>query len=217
MLGFYAITWPGFYGRHIAVTGVQLVSKEEILAKAAVPTQKNLWLQNMRAVALRLESIPYVKKVAIHRSLPANLWINVTERAPSAVVAGAAGTALIDADGRVLETTGPFPFDLPRLYIRSTEHFIAGHFIRDRRIARMQKDYDVLASDKLAVHAIHLDVHGELSAQLQNGILLKLGEDGDLSGKAALVQPILHQIEGKIERVTALDLRAPKTPVVLYK
>ncbi|MBV8148438.1 MAG: hypothetical protein JO092_05045, partial [Candidatus Eremiobacteraeota bacterium] len=43
------------------------------------------------------------------------------------------------------------------------------------------------------------------------------GDDADLTKKAALVNPILAQVDRGRRRISALDLRAPGTPVVVYK
>ncbi len=214
---YYAVTWRGFHARLITIRGTQVVSEQDVLKEAAINEHKNLWLQNMGAAAQRIESIPYIKVAALHRNLPADLYIDVTERIPNAVFVADAGTALVDADGRVLETDGLYPADLPRIRIRLTEPLIPGRFLRDSRVARAQRDYDVLLKNNVLVHALQFNKRTELTVQLVSGVQVELGQDADLAAKAALVQPILHQIAGKIEKVTALDLRAPQTPVVVYK
>ncbi|MDQ6933016.1 MAG: cell division protein FtsQ/DivIB, partial [Candidatus Eremiobacteraeota bacterium] len=185
--------------------------------KAAVRDDENLWFQNMHAAALRIESIPYVKTASLHRSLPADLQIIVTERAPDAVVATDSGTALIDDDGRVLESGGVYPVDLPRVRIHLTEPLSPGRFLEDPRIARVQRDYKLLLRNKVVVYALQFNKRTELTVQLRSGVTVELGEDADLAQKAALVDPILHQLSGQIEKVTTLDLRAPGTPIVVYK
>ena len=211
------VTWPGFHVRWIAIRGMQVVSKDEIFNKAAINEHQNLWLQNMHAAALRIESIPYIKVARVHRSLPADLYIDVTERTPDFVVVADRESALIDADDRVLEAHGVYPDDLPRLRIHFAEPLVAGRFLKDPRIARVQRDYNVLRKNNVLVDALQFNQRTELTVQLRSGVRVELGQDGDLAAKAALVQPILHQIVGKIEKVTALDLRAPQTPVVVYK
>jgi cell division protein FtsQ len=211
------VTWPGFRASTIAVDGIQVVSEQEVLKKAGIDTRANLWLQNMRAAQRRIESIPYVKSAQMHRSLPATLSIEITERSPEAVIVTGQGTAMIDADRRVLETDGLYPEELPRIWLRLEEPVAPGRFLKDPRIARLQRDYQVLRKNDVLAHGLQLNRGTELTVQLRSGVRLMLGQDGDLAAKAALVQPILHQIEGKLQEVTALDLRAPKTPVVVYK
>ncbi len=215
--GYYGVTWRGFHAGYITVAGAQIVSRQDVLRKAAVRIDENLWLQNMHAAALRIESIPYVKVAALHRSLPASLQIIVTERTPEAVVVTDRGTALIDADGRVLESGGVYPVNLPRVRIHLAEPLIPGRFLQDPRIARVQRDYRLLLRNKVLVYALQFNKRAELTVQLRSGVTVELGEDADLAHKAALVDPILQQLSGKIEKVTALDLRAPRTPIVVYK
>ena len=52
---------------------------------------------------------------------------------------------------------------------------------------------------------------------MRNGIELLLGDDADIVQKSALIAPILSQTAAGPRRVAAIDLRAPKTPVVRYK
>ena len=47
------------------------------------------------------------------------------------------------------------------------------------------------------------------------GVQLLLGDDEDLTRKIALIGPILSQTAKK--KITAIDLRAPATPVVVYR
>ena len=52
---------------------------------------------------------------------------------------------------------------------------------------------------------------------MRNGLRLLLGSEKDLAQKLALVDPILSQVVGKQRRVAAIDLRAPATPVIVYR
>jgi len=215
--GYYAITWRGFHARNITVGGMQVVSRRDVLIRADIDPQKNLWLQNTHAAELRIESIPYVKSASLHRSLPADLRIDLTERTPSAVIVVGERAVLIDPDGRVLETDGLYPSDLPRMRIAVNEPLVAGRFLKDARVARAQRDYNQLLRHGVVTTALEFDKLMELTVRLGSGVRVRLGADNDLAEKAALVEPILQQIAGKIDKVVSLDLRAPRTPVVVYK
>lgn len=64
---------------------------------------------------------------------------------------------------------------------------------------------------------MHYDKFGDLVAATTGGISLLLGEDADLAKKTPLIDPIISQVSATGKKLAAVDLRAPKTPVVVYK
>lgn len=215
--GYYAANWPGFYVKHVTVAGNLRVSRSEILKRAAIAPAQNLWLQSMSKAAARVKAIPYVQDVRVHRSLPADLAITVSERKPFALVRDGAQSFLIDREVRVLEPgPGEVP-DLPVFVQRIKQAPLPGRFLRDQGLAALVKDYDALLAAHVVARELVFDRLGDLSAVLSNGIIAKLGDDSDLAAKAQLVDPILSQTQRVGRRVRAVDLRAPKTPVVVYK
>ena len=213
--GYYGAAWPGFRVRAIAIAGNAVVTKTDILHRAAIDGAQNIWLQNMGSAAERIRAIPYVKDVHIHRRLPAHLSIEITERKPYAVVGTAGQTMLVDGDLRVLEADGartglPF-FITPVLKTRP------GDFLRDQRLAAIARDYQTLQAAHISPVSLRFDKLDDLTVVIQPGITLKLGDDADLAEKAGLVDPILSQTQEQGRHVQTLDLRAPKTPVVVFK
>lgn len=214
--GYYAATWPGFFPRSIAVRGNRIVPRAEILARARIVPDANLWLQNMRAAARRVESIPYVKDAAIHRSLPAGVRIDVTERAPYAIVKSGPSALLVDRDLRVLQSA-PRGMALPIFVQKLASAPAPGAFLKDEALLRLRDDYDTLSQAHVIVTSLHYDKFGDLDAGMRSGVQLLLGDDSQLAQKTGLIGPILSQVAANGRRVAAVDLRAPKTPVVVYK
>jgi len=212
---YWAATWPGFWPKHVTVGGNRVVATAEILQRAAIAPDANVWLQNARAAADRVAAIPYVDQATVHRWLPANVRIDVTERRPFAVVRFADGDALVDRDLRVLESGAP-QFDLPQLVLPRVSEPGAGAFLHARDAVRLRDDYLTLEAEHVAARMLRFDRFDELTALTPGGVVLMLGDDSDLQGKAALVQPILSQAAVRGRRIAAVDLRAPKTPVVRY-
>ena len=213
--GYWAATWPGFDPRHVAVTGNQAVSSEEILARAQIEPSRNVWLQNMKSAARRVSAIPYVGQVTIVRSLPAGVTIRVTERKPFAVLRFGPHAAVADRDLRILRDGGAAD-DLPLFVLKSQALPAAGVFVKDPQAAHLRDDYDILTQAHVPVAQLHYDKFGDLAAVLRSGVALLLGDESDLSQKAALVEPILSQAGAGHGKIAAVDLRAPKTPVVRY-
>lgn len=90
--------------QEITVSGINQVTRQEVLGQAGVqPGQSLLWL-DMRQIADRLRSHPWIKQVTVSRVLPHTLKIDVVERRPAAILRLAAGVLLLDEEGHGLTT-----------------------------------------------------------------------------------------------------------------
>lgn len=213
--GYYGATWKGFFPRRVSVTGNRVVPSAYIVARAEIAPHENLWLQNMHAAAGRIAAIPYIRTVAIHRSLPANVRISVVERRPFALVQAGKQRVLVDSQLRVLQAGDRRPM-LPVLFANAVLPRVGG-FIQDRSVRRLRNDYVTLARGHVAVRALRYDEFGDLVATTPGGIALLLGDDGNLAQKTPLIDPIISQVSATGRKLAAVDLRAPRTPVVVYK
>lgn len=213
---YYGLTWPGFLPRRVVVSGNRIVPAAEITAKAAISPNVNLWLQNTGAAAARVATIPDVKTAWIHRSLPNTVRIAVTERVPYAYVRAGEDEVLVDRDLRVLE---PIASDRPLPVFGAKLRTAAepGTFLKDEDLLRLRDDYSKLLDAHVAPLSLHFDKYGDLVATIRGGVSLLLGDDGDLSQKTPLVDPILSQAASARRKIAAVDLRTPRTPVVVYK
>jgi cell division protein FtsQ len=213
---YYGATWPGFYPQRISVAGTRVVSKSDVLARAAIAPHANLWLQNMHAAAARIAAIPYVKTAQIHRSLPASVRIVITERVPFAVLQYGAQRVLVDRDLRVLGAADASQ-TVPVLTAKGIVPSADGTFVKDPEVQHLRDDALALSQAHVAVRSLHYDRFGDLVATTTGGIALLLGDDDDLQKKTPLIDPIVSQVVAAGKKLAAVDLRAPKTPVVVYK
>jgi cell division septal protein FtsQ len=213
---YYALTWPGFFPKPVSVAGNRRVSTQRILARAKIAPRENIWLQNMGAAAARVREIPYIAAVAIHRTLPAAVYIEVTERVPYARLEAGTRIVLIDRELRVLQPAPPASA-LPLIAAKDRALPAEGSFVRDPDAVNLLADYGALSAAHVAVASLAYDRFGDLEAVTRQGIRLKLGDEADLARIAPLVDPIISQVSASGRRLAAVDLRAPKTPVVEYK
>lgn len=214
--GYYAAIWPGFYPKSVTVSGNRIVPSAEILSRAAITRNTNVWLQNTHAAAARIESIPYVRDAEIHRALPAAVRIVVTERKPFAVLNAGGERAIVDRDLRVLQADDgkrTLPLIVAPLMLAPQP----GTFLHNADLERLRDDYVTLAAAHVAVRTLRYDKFGDLVARTPGGIDLLLGDDTDLAKKTPLIDPIISQVSATGKKLAAVDLRAPKTPVVVYK
>jgi len=211
----FAVTWPGFDPKSIAVTGNHRVTSSEILAKAAIAPRTSVWFQNTGAMAKRIGAIPYVGSVRIRRFPPSAIRINVTERSPYAELRSGANDAVADRALRILSNDEVET--LPIFVLRPGLDLTPGTFVTQADALSLRDAYAALVERGFLPVQLNLDRYGGLEVTLQTGPRLILGTGADLPKKLALVNAILAQVVRGERRVAAIDLRAPGTPVVVYR
>jgi cell division septal protein FtsQ len=211
-----AALWPGFTPRAIEISGNHNAARAEILAKAAIAPNVNVWLQNPRAIEARVETIPYVGTAHVHRIPPATIAIDVTERIPFAVATEGSQAVLVDRDLRVLQPANASS-DLVTFALPPGSDLEPGVFLKTEEAVRLRTSYDQLIAAHVVPIALGYDKFGGLVATMRGGIRVMLGSDDEMARKIALIDPILAQVVRKGNPADAIDLRAPNTPVVVYK
>jgi cell division protein FtsQ len=99
----FAISSPCFQIKEIIVHGCKELTEKEILSTAAIKPAQNLLAINLRTIARRIESNPWVKEVSIGREFPNRLIIGIQERTAIALVKRDNGFNLLDTDGVVFK------------------------------------------------------------------------------------------------------------------
>lgn len=212
---YWGATWPGFYPKAVDVTGNRAVPSALISSKAGLVRTQNLWLQNTQAMEKRIESIPQIDTASVHRTLPADTTIVVTERTPFAVVQSGEQRVLVDRDLRVLrDAAGGEP--LPTFVLKPSVAVVPGSFLNDPSVKLLRDGDDLLAQNHVIATSLELDKFGGLIATLRGGVRVLIGDDDDMEKKIALIEPILSQTAKGGRRVVRLDVRAPAAPVVVY-
>ncbi|HEY6484914.1 MAG TPA: FtsQ-type POTRA domain-containing protein [Candidatus Cybelea sp.] len=214
-LGFFA-TWPGFDLAHVTVSGNRKVTTSEILLAARISVNRSIWLENTGAIAARIGRIPYVESASIHRLPPASLAIVVRERVPIAILQVDDDTAVVDRSLRVLEEPASAQ-TLPVFSLSTTLTLTPGEFVTSKDALELRDAYETLSGKGTKVTALSLDRYGDLTAELPGGVRLLLGAPENLEKKIALAGAIISQTGRGQRKISALDLRAPNTPVIVYR
>jgi len=212
----FAATYPGFDPQRISVSGNSRVSRQEILARAAVAPHTTIWLQNTGAIAQRIAAIPYIESARVRRIPPATIRIAVTERTPLAVLRSAYDAAVVDRSLRVL---GPAPAEsaLPVFDVEPATELTPGSFVHSSQAVQLRAAYETILSRQIVPVEMGLDRYGGLVVTMRGGLRLLLGGQSDLAQKLTLADAILAQIVARKGRVAAIDLRAPSAPVLVYR
>ena len=216
--GYLFASWPALYPHTVEVEGNRTVSKDAIIAHAHIYFAQNMWLQNTHAMAARIESIPYIDRAFVHRRPPDTLVITVTERTPYAFVDDRDGRVTVDHALRVLQDGAPAAFadSLPAFTIVLPQPPVVGTFIDDPDLQALVAVADGIAAAHLDARSLGFDRFGDVTVQLRSGITVLLGDRNGSEQKIALIGPILEKVDRGKRKVTAIDLRALTTPVVVY-
>jgi hypothetical protein len=190
------------------------VTKDAAIAAAHIDPNANLWLLNTGAIRRRVEALPYVSTVAVHRSqFPRpTVVLDVALREPTGCVRSSSGTVTIDATARVLQANC-VSRNLPAVDIGIMPPVAPGALLAAPEIDRLLADARAIG-EHIPVRTVRRDRFGGLEAIDSRGVLLRFGSDTDLAAKLALVEPIRNTAHGRPLR--AIDLRAPATPVVEF-
>jgi cell division protein FtsQ len=211
-----AATWPGFETKNVEVVGNERVSSNEILRHADITPGRSIWLQSLGGVARRIQSIPYVAAVSVHRIPPGSIRISVTERVPFAILQSGPERVTVDRGLRVLE---PASADerRPVLIVPAGLALWPGKFVTTRDAITLRDAYEAMLLRRITPSSLGYDRYGGLVVTLHDGLRVLLGQDGDLVQKLTLVEAILAQVVRAQRRITTIDVRAPSTPVVVYR
>jgi cell division protein FtsQ len=112
-----AIGWvvgfsPLLAATSVTVSGVDVLSKDDVLTAAAVPVGTPMVRIDTDAVAQRVAGLPPVAGVTVTRAWPGTIRIAVTERKPRLAIPAGGGYLLADATGVVFEAVKTAPSGL---------------------------------------------------------------------------------------------------------
>ncbi len=191
------------------------VQRTAVLAAAAVPADANLWLLDTHAMRRRIAAIPYVDDVRIHRrQFPVpSIAFEVTVRRPTGCVRAGGSVVTIDATERVLQT-GCAARDLPMVDAGHANAVAPGETLQAADVNHLIDDAKAIG-ERVAVRIVRRDRWSGIEAVDTDGVTLRFGSDDDLAAKLALVEPIRRSV-ANARKLTAIDLRAPDTPVVEF-
>jgi len=101
--------------KRVDVDGQRLLSRQQVLATAQVPTGEHLALLDVGAIAARLRAMAEVRSVDVSREWPDAVQIAIQERVAVAVIEIGGRLRGLDADGVVFTEYPKAPPGLPRI------------------------------------------------------------------------------------------------------
>jgi cell division protein FtsQ len=184
-----------FHVKRIEILGARYVAPSDILARLHVDTMASVW-DATSPLAARVRSHPEVEDVKVRRKLPGTLVVEVTERAPVALVPAAGGSLRVYDERGVELPIDParVPVDVPVLAQRDTTVL--------RLLGRMRTVMPVLYA---RVSAISLKGKDELLIELKSQPVLAM-KDVTLE-RLAEIEPVQADLDRKQLRAAEIDLR----------
>jgi cell division protein FtsQ len=158
----------GFGIAEVALTGERELGRDEILKTAGISGSTSLLFLDASQARVRLLTNPWIAEATVLKLYPGRLRIEIRERAPFALWQKEARTALIAADGTVLEPAVPERFAKLPLVVGSGAARVAPGFL------------DLLSQHPVVsrqVTAAVLVAERRWNLHLANGVEILLPED----------------------------------------
>jgi len=167
-----------------------------------------------RAVAARVEALPWVATARVERAWPSTVVVEVTERAAVATVPTTTGLALVDADGRVVAVATAAPAGVVAIAVPARPRTPG-----TRADAAVLKALEVVLAlpQRLARQVRTVPVTGEGSAasvdlDLASGVRVLLGQPAQITDKLRAALAVLDA--EKPPGGSLIDVRVPRSPTL---
>jgi len=204
------ITLPVFKIVKIEVEGTRLISPEQILKAAAIPSGENLFLTRFSQAISRIRAISTVKEVKISRRLPDTVLIIIKERREAAVTVLDDRSVLVDEEGVILDVRElPDISGLPVLLGVKKAEDISGSVTK---LLTEFKNY--ISPKKLEIDLTDSD---DINLIFDDTLRVKFGDSNKLESKFNVFETIYDKIREKKDSIEYIDLRFPEFPAVKFK
>lgn len=189
---------PVLAAKAVAVSGTKALSKQDVLAAAAVPLGTPLARVDPGAVADRVAGLPPVAEVTVVRTWPNTLQIAVTERRARLAIPASSGYLVADAAGVVFEAARSAPSGLVLVDAPATDRPL---------LVDVGTVFSALSTDTAAkVSRVEAETRDSIALRLSDGARVIWGS-AEQSGLKSQVLDDLLPLGGRV-----FDVSAPAFP-----
>ncbi|MBI2703765.1 MAG: FtsQ-type POTRA domain-containing protein [Actinobacteria bacterium] len=211
--GYFLVNSSLLSARSVEITGGPNTSVDDIRAAAAIGPDERMLDVNERAIAQRVEQLPWVDTATVQRRWPRSVTISVTERKLAALLQdGAGGWLAVDGTGRVL---GPTP-DISNVFvthIAGVAPVPAGQTVDGRIGGALAVAGKLTAPLSGRTSMLTVTPEGSVELKLLPRGTVNLGRaDDSLDAKVGALRTMLAQAD--LRDLCRLDLRVPTSPVL---
>ncbi len=201
-LGYLMLFSSVLGARSVEVTGIGLLTADEVRAAADVPAGTPLSRLDTGAVAGRVSGLLPVAAVEVVRSWPSTVTVRVTERVPVAYIVVPDGARLVDRTGVEFATIAAAPPGTPELLSGNADATTAAAAVID---TLAQPGREPLRAALLSVRA---DTAFDVQLTLTDGRTVRWGSATESDRKAAVLAALLSQPG------TVFDVASPDLPTI---
>lgn len=199
--------------RTVSVSGTRVLTVDQVLAAARVPTGGPLERLDAGAVRARVRAaLPRVEQVQVSTSLPHSVRLRITERSAIAAVRGADGRySQVDAAGVRFATTATAPAGIPvvELALSAQGRGALAVFPERTLVASAVAVAKALpAAVAQQTRAVVVHSYDDLELQLTGGSVVLWGSSEQDPRKAVVLTALLHR------KGSTYDVSAPDEPAV---
>ncbi len=205
---------PWFEIRGVVVQGRKLVDRKFVVQSTRIPDKSNIFTFPTRGIADRLRPNPIIKGVTVHRKFPNTLVVRITERKPYAVLSAQGRFYETDAAGIPFRTVASPDPKLPVLSCTVPKAIALGKpitapaFKLASRCLRLAQPFG-----KLSVRKITVDPNNDLCLNVQDGILIRLGQPQQMEGKLEKAEQTINLVP----HLEYVDVTCPEAPALKPK
>ncbi|KOX07271.1 cell division protein FtsQ/DivIB [Nocardiopsis sp. NRRL B-16309] len=192
--------------RGVAVTGLDRVSSEEVVAAVDVSTGTPLIRVDLDRSAARAESLDLVESATVTRGWPATLRVEVVERRPLLAIRVGEEYRLVDGDGVRIEDSSTRPGTHP--LVRVTGEIEGSDAVRAAAAIVEQAPDSLLAQIQL-IDATDTEA---ISVELGNGALVEWGDPERTRDKSEILRVLMREHPPTEDRV--YDVGTPDLAIV---
>ena len=222
--GYVFLSLPIWRIAEISVGGTEMLVPNEIRDLSGVPLGDNLFFSSFARTRENLRKITAIKEFHLYRIPPGTVLINIKERKPIAVLVLPSKSAVIDADGYVLNRNPsltlnvPNMTELPVISGLSTAEYNGEEQVNPQASQLIVEIVGELAN-LLGSRHLQLATGGfdKISFSLDDILQVKVGRNEDVRRKMAVFKALLPEIEGRWDSVAYVDVRYPDNPVIRFK
>ncbi len=222
--GYIFLSLPIWRIAEISVGGTEMLVPNEIRDLSGVPLGDNLFFSSLARTRDNLRKITAIKEFHLYRIPPGTVLINVKERKPIAVLVLKSKSAVIDADGYVLNRNPSLTLNVPNMTelpvisgLGTGEY--GGEEQVDPQAAQLIVEIVSELANLLGSRRLQLATGGfdKISFSLDDILLVKVGRNEGVRRKMDVFKSLLPEIEGRWDRVAYVDVRYPDNPVIRFK
>jgi cell division protein FtsQ len=193
--------------RKIEFDGNERVSDVLLLKMSGLRHKNNIFSYSLDDVKNKLESIAWIKSVAVQRKLPDTVYVRIAERTPIAILQSKYKLYLIDSEGKILENDGVIGSNnLPIIVGEGAEK-------ETDQLLRCLDKFPKIR--KQLVFAVRVG-RRRWNIKINRGVTVKLPESG-ITHSLGILEEISDGNGFFSDDIDAIDLRIPDRVIVTKK